>query len=152
MYGVQFQCKLFQQWIKISLTATLIGSSVKMDTTMTMDEIRKMISGEHRKTSVQIEEPTWNLDDWDDGEEEDNSKVLLWFVLMWFLWHTWQFPSPPGCRVSPASWPEHTTSLVPWLPTWYLPWLLLSKWGPCNVNVECANKLIIAQIYQSDIA
>ena len=48
-----------------------------MDTTMTMDEIRKMISGEHRKTSVQIEEPTWNLDDWDDGEEEDNSKVVL---------------------------------------------------------------------------
>ena len=50
---------------------------IKMDTTMTMEEIRKMISGEHRKTSVQIEEPTWNLDDWDDGEEEDNSKVLL---------------------------------------------------------------------------
>ena len=54
-----------------------IKCSVKMDTTMTMDEIRKMISGEHRKTSVQIEEPTWNLDDWDDGEEEYNSKVLL---------------------------------------------------------------------------
>ena len=50
---------------------------IKMDTTMTMEEIRKMISGEHRKTSVQIEEQTWNLDDWDDGEEEDNSKVLL---------------------------------------------------------------------------
>ena len=50
---------------------------IKMDTTMTMEEIRKMISGEHRKTSVQIEEPTWNLDDWDDGEEEYNSKVLL---------------------------------------------------------------------------
>ena len=95
MYGVQFQCKLFQQWIKISLTASLIGSSVKMDTTMTMEEIRKMISGEHRKTSVQIEEPTWNLDDWDDGEEEDNSKVLLWFVLMWFIViSVTQFPSP----------------------------------------------------------
>ena len=65
------------QCFKISLTATLIASRFKMDTTMTMDEIRKMISGEHRKTSVQIEEPTWNLDDWDDGEEEDNSKVLL---------------------------------------------------------------------------
>ena len=50
---------------------------IKMDTTMTMEEIRRMISGEHRKTSVQIEEQIWNLDDWDDGEEEDNSKVLL---------------------------------------------------------------------------
>ena len=66
-----------QQCFKISLTVTLIASKFIMDTTMTMEEIRKMISGEHRKTSVQIEEPTWNLDDWDDGEEEDNAKVCI---------------------------------------------------------------------------